>query len=59
MKSLVRDTDDLDSEVFATQTHCYTCGKKFTRVKYECPTCGEWQCSKKCREMHIKIMDNI
>ena len=41
------------------QTHCYTCGKKFEVVKYECPICGEWQCSDECRKKHIKTLDNL
>jgi len=43
----------------ADQTHCYTCGKKFEVVKYECPICGEWQCSDECRKKHIKTLDNL
>jgi hypothetical protein len=43
----------------AKQTHCYTCGKKLGRVKYECPICREWQCSEECRTKHIATMDNI
>lgn len=49
----------LDREHHAQQTHCYTCGKKFERVKYECPTCGEWSCSDECRQKHIETLDNI
>jgi predicted RNA-binding Zn-ribbon protein involved in translation (DUF1610 family) len=41
------------------QTHCYTCGKKFERVKYQCPTCGEWQCSEECRKKHIERMESV
>jgi hypothetical protein len=41
------------------QTHCYTCGKRFDRVKYECPICGERQCSDECRQKHIETMDAI
>lgn len=51
--------NDMDREIASKQTHCYTCGKKFDRVKYEYPVCGEWQCSEECREKHKTTMDNV
>ena len=51
--------DEIDREIASTQTHCYTCGKPFSGVKYECPTCHEWQCSEECRKRHIETMDRI
>jgi hypothetical protein len=51
--------NELDREIAAKQTHCYTCGKPFGNVKYECPICAEWQCSEACRKEHIKTMDAI
>jgi predicted RNA-binding Zn-ribbon protein involved in translation (DUF1610 family) len=50
---------DLDNP--AAQTHCFTCGKAFENVKYQCPICGEWSCSEECREKHliIETMNNI
>ena len=50
---------ELDRQIHAMQPYCYTCGKKFDRVKYECPTCGEWQCSEVCLSLHIETLDNI
>jgi hypothetical protein len=50
---------EMSREAAADQTHCYTCGKSFGRVKYECQICGEWQCSEECRKRHINRMDNI
>jgi predicted RNA-binding Zn-ribbon protein involved in translation (DUF1610 family) len=47
----------LDREAASKQTNCYTCGKKFDRVTYECPICGERQCSDECRAKHVKAMD--
>lgn len=41
------------------QTQCYTCGKEFDQVRYECHVCGEFQCSEKCRREHIETMDQI
>ena len=41
------------------QTHCYTCGKPLGNVRWECPTCGEWQCSEECRRKHVETLDNI
>lgn len=49
----------IDRTAHADQKHCFTCGKRFQRKMYECPTCGEWQCSKKCLAKHIKTMENI
>jgi len=46
-------------EAYADQTHCYTCGKKFENVRYECPVCGEWCCSEECRAKHIETLDNV
>jgi predicted RNA-binding Zn-ribbon protein involved in translation (DUF1610 family) len=51
--------NELDREAHIEQTHCYTCGKPFERVKYECPTCGEWSCSDECRQKHIETLDAI
>jgi predicted RNA-binding Zn-ribbon protein involved in translation (DUF1610 family) len=51
--------NELDRQAHAKQTHCYTCGKKFGHAKYECPICGEWQCSDECRQKHTKTMDNL
>lgn len=51
--------DEIDREIAAKQTHCYTCGGAFGAVKYECPTCREWQCSEECLREHIEWMDNI
>lgn len=51
--------NDLDREAHADQTHCHTCGKRFERTKYECPTCGEWSCSDECRQKHIDLLDSI
>ena len=50
---------ELDRVMVFEQTHCYTCGKKLDRVKYECPVCGEWQCSDECRQKHCETMDAI
>jgi hypothetical protein len=50
--------NEIDREMAAEQTHCYTCGNKL-EVKYECPICGEWQCSPECLERHIKTMDDV
>lgn len=50
--------NELDREHHANQTHCI-CGNKFERVKYECPTCGEWSCSDECRRKHIEALDII
>jgi hypothetical protein len=33
--------NELDRDAHAKQTHCYTCGKRFERAKYECPTWGQ------------------
>ena len=55
----MKTMDEIDREIAAAQTHCYTCGKKFEDVKYECPTCHEWQCSEECRTKHINTFDNI
>lgn len=52
-------TDAEMDEDALPQTHCYTCGKELGQVRYECPTCGEWQCSDECRRKHIKTMDAI
>jgi len=43
----------------AIQMHCYICGKKFENVKYQCPTCKEYQCSEECRRRHIETMDKV
>lgn len=51
--------NEIDREIAAEQTHCYTCGKQFDRVKYECPICGEWQCSEECRKLHREVLDSI
>lgn len=51
--------NELDREAHAKQTHCYTCGKPFEGIKYECPTCGEWSCSDECRQKHTETLDNI
>lgn len=51
--------NEIDREEHKHQTHCYTCGKCFDQVKYECHICGEWQCSEECREKHIETMDNV
>jgi len=51
--------NEIDREIASTQTHCLTCGRQLVRVKYECPICGEWQCSEECRKKHIKDMDKI
>lgn len=42
-----------------SQGHCFICDKSLGRVKYECPTCGEWLCSKRCLSEHLKAMDGI
>ena len=52
-------TNEINREAHANQTHCTVCGKKFERVKFECPLCGEWFCSDECRRKHIEIMDAI
>lgn len=49
----------MDRLAAASQTHCYTCGKPLGSVKYECPTCSEWQCSQECRAKHIRDMDRL
>jgi len=51
--------DELNKKIAEKQTHCYTCGKKFGRVKYECPICYEFQCSEECRKKHIETMNRI
>lgn len=51
--------NELDREAHAKQTHCYTCGKLFDGIKYECQTCGEWSCSEECRRKHTETLDNI
>jgi predicted RNA-binding Zn-ribbon protein involved in translation (DUF1610 family) len=50
---------NFDRKLHAEQTHCNACGKKFERVRYECPVCGEWSCSDECRAKHKDTMDNI
>lgn len=50
---------EMEDAMTAPQTHCYTCGKPFTYVRYQCPICREWQCSETCRSKHIAIMDRI
>lgn len=50
---------EMNRQIAAKQTHCYTCGKGLKRVKYECPVCQEWSCSEECRAKHIKTMDAI
>ncbi len=50
-------TTDLQRESLEAQTHCYTCGKRFDRVKYKCPICDEFQCSEECRAKHIKTLN--
>lgn len=51
--------NDLEREIHKNQPECFTCGKPFTDVRYECPICGEWQCSEECRKTHIKQMDEV
>jgi hypothetical protein len=51
--------NEIDRKTHTNQECCYICGKRFVRVKYECPICGEWQCSEECRNKHIEAMDNI
>jgi hypothetical protein len=51
--------DDINRQISAKQTHCYTCGKLLGDVRYECPTCQEPQCSEACRTKHIADMDSI
>lgn len=50
---------EMSREAAANQTHCYTCGKRFRQIKYECPICAEWQCSEECLDKHIRTMDSI
>jgi len=47
----------IDREANRGQTHCYTCGKRLDRVKFECPICGEWCCSEECRRKHIDDLE--
>jgi hypothetical protein len=49
----------IDREIAAQQTHCYSCGKRLRRVRYECPICHEFSCSEKCRRQHIETMDRV
>jgi lipopolysaccharide biosynthesis regulator YciM len=51
--------DEINRELSAQQTHCYTCGKLLGDVRWECPTCRELQCSEACRTKHIADMDSI
>lgn len=51
--------NEMDREIAAKQTHCYTCGKKFDREKWECSVCGEWQCSEECLKKHSETLDAI
>lgn len=51
--------NELDREAARSQTHCYTCGRELGQVRYECPICGEWQCSDECRQKHIDEMNKI
>jgi hypothetical protein len=52
----VQTVDQLNREMAAKQTHCYTCGRRLLGQGYECHVCHEWQCSKECWEKHSKTV---
>ena len=48
----------IEGEINAAQTVCYTCGKPLTNPA-ACPVCGERQCSQACCDRHVRDMDAI
>jgi predicted amidophosphoribosyltransferase len=55
----IQTITQMNREISAQQTHCYTCGKPLSRIRYECPICQELTCSDECRRKHIETMDSI
>lgn len=54
-----RSIRQIEDEINAAQTHCYTCGKPLPAISIPCPVCGERQCSQACCDKHAEDMNGI